>query len=101
MLGKFIMVFIFLYDCVLVCCFESEEKIVGGLIILDSVKEKFFEGEVVVVGVGVCKDSGELIVLVVVVGDKVLFGKWFGIEVIVDGEELLMMKEFDIMGILF
>lgn len=94
------MVFKLLYDCVLVCCVESDEKIKGGLIIFDSVKEKLVEGEVIVCGEGVCKDLGELIVMVVKEGDCILFGKWFGIEVIVDGEELLIMKESDILGII-
>ncbi|WP_370229003.1 co-chaperone GroES [Cognatishimia sp.] len=89
-----------LHDRVLVRRTESEEKTAGGLIIPDSAKEKPAEGEVVAVGAGARKDSGELIAPAVSAGDKVLFGKWSGTEVTVDGEELLMMKESDIMGIL-
>ena len=89
-----------LHDRVLVRRLESEEKTAGGLIIPDSAKEKPSEGEVVAVGAGARKDSGELIAPAVSAGDKVLFGKWSGTEVTVDGEELLMMKESDIMGIL-
>ena len=79
---------------------ESEEKTAGGLIIPDSAKEKPSEGEIVSAGPGARKDSGELIEMGVKAGDKVLFGKWSGTEVTIDGEELLMMKEGDIMGII-
>jgi len=79
---------------------EGEEKTSGGLIIPDSAKEKPSEGEVVAVGEGARKDNGELITPAVKAGDKILFGKWSGTEVTVDGEEMLMMKESDIMGIL-
>ena len=79
---------------------ESEEKTAGGLIIPDSAKEKPSEGEVVAVGEGARKDSGELIAPAVKAGDKILFGKWSGTEVTVEGEEMLMMKESDIMGII-
>jgi chaperonin GroES len=89
-----------LHDRVLVKRTESEEKTSGGLIIPDSAKEKPSEGEVVSVGAGARKDNGELIAPAVKAGDKVLFGKWSGTEVTVDGEEMLMMKESDIMGIL-
>ncbi|MGC1496665.1 MAG: co-chaperone GroES [Sulfitobacter sp.] len=89
-----------LHDRVLVKRTESEEKTSGGLIIPESAKEKPAEGEVVAVGEGLRKDSGELIEMAVKVGDKVLFGKWNGQEITVDGEEMLMMKESDIMGIL-
>ncbi|KEJ88828.1 co-chaperone GroES [Sulfitobacter donghicola] len=89
-----------LHDRVLVKRTESEEKTAGGLIIPDSAKEKPSEGEVVSVGEGARKDSGELIAPAVKAGDKVLFGKWSGTEVTVDGVEMLMMKESDIMGIL-
>jgi len=82
------------------CAAPSEEKTKGGLIIPDSAKEKPSEGEVVSCGEGARKDSGELIAMAVKAGDKVLFGKWSGTEVTLDGEELLMMKESDIMGIL-
>jgi|TARA_R110000787_G_scaffold35118_3_gene90453 chaperonin GroES len=89
-----------LHDRVLVKRTEGEEKTAGGLIIPDSAKEKPSEGEVVAVGEGARKDSGELIAPAVKPGDKILFGKWSGTEVTVDGEEMLMMKESDIMGIL-
>ena len=89
-----------LHDRVLVRRLESDEKTAGGLIIPDSAKEKPAEGEIIALGEGARKDSGELIPMAVSVGDKVLFGKWSGTEVTVDGEELLMMKESDILGIL-
>ena len=89
-----------LHDRVLVKRTESEEKTAGGLIIPDSAKEKPSEGEVVAVGTGARKDNGELIEMAVAPGDKILFSKWSGTEVTVDGEEMLMMKESDIMGII-
>ncbi|MCV3270603.1 co-chaperone GroES [Roseobacter sinensis] len=89
-----------LHDRVLVRRVESEEKTAGGLIIPDSAKEKPSEGEVVAVGAGARKDSGELIEMAVKAGDKILFGKWSGTEVTLDGEELLIMKESDILGII-
>ena len=89
-----------LHDRVLVRRTESEEKTAGGLIIPDSAKEKPSEGEIVSAGPGARKDSGELIEMGVKAGDKVLFGKWSGTEVTIDSEELLMMKEGDIMGII-
>ena len=89
-----------LHDRVLVRRTEGEEKTAGGLIIPDSAKEKPAEGVIVACGEGARKDSGELIEMAVKDGDRVLFGKWSGTEVSVDGEELLMMKESDIMGIL-
>jgi len=89
-----------LHDRVLVRRVESEEKTAGGLIIPDSAKEKPAEGEIVAVGAGLRDDDGDRIALDVKTGDRVLFGKWSGTEVTVDGEELLMMKESDIMGIL-
>ncbi|MEM6759883.1 MAG: co-chaperone GroES [Pseudomonadota bacterium] len=89
-----------LHDRVLVRRTESEEKTAGGLIIPDSAKEKPSEGEIVSAGPGARKDSGELIEMAVKAGDKVLFGKWSGTEVTIEGEELLMMKESDIMGII-
>ena len=79
---------------------ESDAKTAGGLIIPDNAKEKPAEGEIVSVGEGARKDSGELIAMSVKAGDKVLFGKWSGTEVRIDGEELLIMKESDILGIL-
>jgi len=89
-----------LHDRVLVRRLEGDEKTAGGLIIPDSAKEKPAEGTVVACGEGARKDSGELIPMAVKDGDKVLFGKWSGTEVTVDGEELLMMKESDILGLL-
>jgi chaperonin GroES len=94
------MAFTPLHDRVLVRRIESEEKTKGGLIIPDSAKEKPSEGEVVACGPGARKDSGELIEMAVKAGDRVLFGKWSGTEVTIDGEELLIMKESDILGIL-
>ena len=94
------MAFTPLHDRVLVRRTESEETTAGGLIIPDSAKEKPSEGEIVSVGEGARKDSGELIAPSVSAGDKVLFGKWSGTEITIDGEELLIMKESDIMGIL-
>ena len=88
-----------LHDRVLVRRVESDEKTKGGLIIPDSAKEKPAEGEIISVGEGARKDSGELIAPSVKAGDKVLFGKWSGTEVTIDGEELLIMKESDILGI--
>ena len=89
-----------LHDRVLVRRIESEEKTAGGLIIPDSAKEKPQEGEIVAVGEGARKDSGELIAPSVKAGDRVLFGKWSGTEVKLDGKDLLIMKESDILGIL-
>ncbi|MEO1638390.1 MAG: co-chaperone GroES [Pseudomonadota bacterium] len=89
-----------LHDRVLVRRIESDEKTAGGLIIPDNAKEKPAEGEIVSVGEGARKDSGELIAMSVKAGDKVLFGKWSGTEVKIDGEELLIMKESDILGIM-
>ena len=89
-----------LHDRVVVRRVESEDKTKGGLIIPDSAKEKPAEGEIVACGAGARKDSGELIAMAVKAGDRVLFGKWSGTEVTVAGEELLIMKESDILGIL-
>ena len=89
-----------LHDRVLVKRIESEEKTAGGLIIPDSAKEKPQEGEIVAVGEGARKDSGELIPMSVKAGDRVLFGKWSGTEVKIDGQDLLIMKESDILGIM-
>jgi chaperonin GroES len=88
-----------LHDRVLVKRVQSEEKTKGGLIIPDTAKEKPAEGEVVAVGEGARKDSGELIAPTVKAGDRILFGKWSGTEVTLNGEELLIMKESDILGI--
>jgi chaperonin GroES len=89
-----------LHDRVLVKRVQSEEKTKGGLIIPDTAKEKPAEGEVVAVGEGARKDSGELIAPTVKAGDRILFGKWSGTEVTLNGEELLIMKESDILGII-
>jgi len=89
-----------LHDRVLVRRTEGDEKTSGGLIIPDSAKEKPAEGEVVAVGAGLRDDDGDRIAMDVKAGDKILFGKWSGTEVTLDGEELLMMKESDIMGII-
>ena len=87
-------------DRVLVKRVEEETKTKGGIIIPDTAKEKPQEGEVVAVGPGARNDKGELVALDVKPGDRVLFGKWSGTEVKLDGEELLIMKESDIMGVL-
>ena len=89
-----------LHDRVLVKRVQSDEKTKGGLIIPDTAKEKPAEGEVVAVGEGARKDSGELIAPTVKAGDRVLFGNWSGTEVTLNGEELLIMKESDILGII-
>ena len=89
-----------LHDRVLVKRVESDEKTKGGLIIPDTAKEKPAEGEVVAAGEGARKDSGELIPMAVKKGDRILFGKWSGTEVTLDGQELLIMKESDILGII-
>ena len=89
-----------LHDRVLVRRIEGEDKTKGGLIIPDTAKEKPAEGEIVSAGPGARKDSGELIAPSVKAGDRILFGKWSGTEVKVDGEELLIMKESDILGII-
>ncbi|CAH0257628.1 MAG: co-chaperone GroES [Phycisphaerales bacterium] len=89
-----------LHDRVLVRRIEAEEKTRGGIIIPDTAKEKPQEGEVVSVGAGTINEKGEIRPLDVKAGDRILFGKWSGTEVKLDGEELLIMKESDIMGIL-
>ena len=89
-----------LHDRVLVKRVQSDEKTKGGLIIPDTATEKPAEGEIVAVGEGARKDSGELIAPTVKAGDRVLFGKWSGTEVTLDGQELLIMKESDILGII-
>lgn len=88
-----------LHDRVVVRRLESEEKTKGGIIIPDTAKEKPQEGEIVAVGPGARDDSGKLNALDVKAGDRVLFGKWSGTEVKIDGQDLLIMKESDIMGI--
>ena len=89
-----------LHDRVVVRRIEAEEKTSGGIIIPDTAKEKPQEGEVVAVGPGARDDHGALVALSVEVGDRILFGKWSGTEVRIDGEDLLIMKESDILGIL-
>jgi len=89
-----------LHDRVLVRRLEGEEKTAGGIIIPDTAKEKPMEGEVVAVGPGARDENGKLQPLDVKAGDRVLFGKWSGTEVKIDGEELLIMKETDIMGVI-
>ncbi|MFN3460942.1 MAG: co-chaperone GroES [Oceanibaculum sp.] len=89
-----------LHDRVLVRRLESEEKTAGGIIIPDTAKEKPMEGEVIAVGPGARNEQGVLSPLDVKPGDRVLFGKWSGTEVKVDGQELLIMKESDIMGVI-
>jgi chaperonin GroES len=89
-----------LHDRVLVRRVTAEEKTRGGIIIPDTAKEKPQEGEVIAVGSGTLNDKGELRALDVKAGDRILFGKWSGTEVKLDGEELLIMKESDIMGVL-
>ncbi|MDJ1006637.1 MAG: co-chaperone GroES [Paracoccaceae bacterium] len=88
-----------LHDRVLVRRIESDETTKGGLIIPDSAKEKPSEGEVVAVGAGAKDDDGDRIAMDVKEGDRILFGKWSGTEITLDGEELLIMKESDILGI--
>ena len=89
-----------LHDRVLVRRLESDEKTAGGIIIPDTAQEKPMEGEVLATGSGARDESGRLVPLDVQAGDRVLFGKWSGTEVKVDGEELVIMKESDIMGVL-
>ena len=88
-----------LHDRVVVKRVDSEEKTKGGIIIPDTAKEKPMEGEIVAVGSGARDEAGKLVPLDVKKGDRVLFGKWSGTEVKLDGEDLLIMKESDIMGI--
>ena len=89
-----------LHDRVVVKRVAEEEKTKGGIIIPDTAKEKPMEGEIVSVGPGARDESGKLVPLDVKAGDRILFGKWSGTEVKLDGEDLLIMKESDIMGIL-
>ena len=89
-----------LHDRVVVRRLEAEEKTAGGIIIPDTAKEKPMEGEVVAVGPGARGEDGKIQPLDVKSGDRVLFGKWSGTEVKLDGEELLIMKESDIMGVI-
>ncbi|MDA0820127.1 MAG: co-chaperone GroES [Proteobacteria bacterium] len=89
-----------LHDRVLVRRIEADQKTAGGIIIPDSAQEKPSEGEIVSVGEGARDDSGNRVALDVKAGDRILFGKWSGTEVKLDGEDLLIMKENDIMGII-
>jgi len=89
-----------LHDRVVVRRLESEEKTKGGIIIPDTAKEKPQEGEIIAVGSGARDESGKLVPLDVKAGDRVLFGKWSGTEVKLNGEDLLIMKESDIMGVI-
>jgi chaperonin GroES len=89
-----------LHDRVVVKRIDAEEKTKGGIIIPDSAKEKPSQGEITAVGPGGRDESGKLIPIDLKVGDRVLFGKWSGTEIKLDGEELLIMKESDIMGVL-
>jgi chaperonin GroES len=89
-----------LHDRVVIKRIEAEEKTVGGIIIPDTAKEKPQQGEVIAVGPGGRDESGKLIPIDVKVGDRVLFGKWSGTEVKLDGVEYLIMKESDLMGVL-
>ncbi|NJL07224.1 MAG: co-chaperone GroES [Bacteroidales bacterium] len=89
-----------LHDRVVVKRIDAEQKTAGGIIIPDTAKEKPQQGEVVAVGPGARDESGKLVALDVKVGDRVLFGKWSGTEVKIDGTEVLIMKESDIMGVI-
>jgi len=89
-----------LHDRIVVKRITAEEKTAGGIIIPDTAKEKPMEGEVIAVGPGARNEQGAIVALDVKAGDRVLFGKWSGTEVKLDGEELLIMKESDIMGII-
>ena len=88
-----------LHDRVVVRRIEAEEKTAGGIIIPDTAKEKPIEGEIVAAGPGARNEQGQIVALDVKAGDRILFGKWSGTEVKIDGEELLIMKESDIMGV--
>jgi chaperonin GroES len=88
-----------LHDRVVIRRLNAEEKTVGGIIIPDTAQEKPMEGEVVATGPGARNEQGEIVALAVKAGDRILFGKWSGTEVKLDGEELLIMKESDIMGV--
>ena len=89
-----------LHDRVVIRRISAEEKTVGGIIIPDTAQEKPMEGEVVAAGPGARNEQGQIVALEVKAGDRILFGKWSGTEVKLDGEELLIMKESDIMGII-
>jgi len=89
-----------LHDRVVVRRVDSEEKTKGGIIIPDTAKEKPQEGEIIAVGSGIRDEAGKLVPLDVKAGDRVLFGKWSGTEIKLDGEDLLIMKESDVMGVI-
>jgi chaperonin GroES len=89
-----------LHDRVLVRRIEGDEKSAGGIIIPDTAQEKPSEGKVIAVGSGARNENGEIVALDVKAGDRILFGKWSGSEIKIDGEELLVMKESDVMGII-
>jgi chaperonin GroES len=89
-----------LHDRVVIRRLSAEEKTSGGIIIPDTAQEKPMEGEVIAVGPGARNEQGQIVTLDVKAGDRILFGKWSGTEVKLDGEELLIMKESDIMGII-
>ena len=89
-----------LHDRVVIRRLNAEEKTAGGIIIPDTAQEKPMEGEIVAVGPGARNDEGQIVALEVKAGDRILFGKWSGTEVKLDGEELLIMKESDIMGVI-
>ncbi len=88
-----------LHDRIVVRRLESEEKTKGGIIIPDTAKEKPQEGEVVAVGPGARNEQGQVVALDVKAGDRILFGKWSGTEIKIDGEDFLIMKETDVMGV--
>jgi len=89
-----------LHDRVVVRRVDSEEKTAGGIILPDTAQEKPSEGEIIAIGSGARDEAGKLVPLDVKAGDKVLFGKWSGTEIKIDGEDLLIMKESDIMGVM-
>jgi len=89
-----------LHDRVIVRRIESQEKTAGGIIVPDTAKEKPQEGEIIAVGPGARNEKGELMTLEVKPGDRILFGKWSGTEVKIEGEDLLIMKESDILGVI-
>jgi chaperonin GroES len=97
--GSFRMKFRPLHDRVVVRRIEAEEKTKGGIIIPDTAKEKPQEGEIIAVGPGARDEAGKIVALDVKAGDRILFGKWSGTEVRIDGQDLLIMKESDIMGV--
>jgi chaperonin GroES len=99
LLMEHIMKFRPLHDRVVVRRLEGEAKTAGGIIIPDTAKEKPQEGEIIAVGAGARDESGKIVPLDVKTGDRVIFGKWSGTEVKIDGEDLLIMKESDIMGV--